>query len=207
MDHRVAQIAARSASELVWLLEHPSLYTAGTSAKDKDLLTTCFPVFKTGRGGQFTYHGPGQRIAYLMLDVKARYGPDVRAFVQDLEAWIIEALSTLGIASRTVPGRVGVWVGDTPESEAKIAALGVRIRQGISLHGVSLNVTTDLSHYSGIVPCGIADRGVTSIADLKNAARMTELDKALRTAFERRFSPVHDIAAPIVAQGIAPPGE
>jgi lipoyl(octanoyl) transferase len=206
METRAAEIASGSAGELVWLVEHPPLYTAGTSAKPEHLVDeTRFPVHKTGRGGELTYHGPGQRIAYVMLDVKARHGGDVRGFVQGLEAWIIEALSSLGVSGRLVDGRVGVWVDEAGAVEAKIAALGIRIRRGISLHGISLNVSPDLSHYEGIVPCGIADRGVTSLAKLGIAASMRDVDNALKVAFEQRFGLVYDapdpLNAPVIIKG------
>jgi lipoyl(octanoyl) transferase len=196
MEARAAAISNGAASELVWLLEHPPLYTSGTSANDNDLLDARFPVHKSGRGGQLTYHGPGQRIAYLMLDVRARFGNDIRAFVRGLEAWVIDALASLGVHGRIVPGRVGVWVGEQPGKEAKIAALGVRIRRGISLHGISLNVSPDLDHYGGIVPCGISDRGVTSLHDQGIPAVMKDVDNALRIAFERRFGLVHAASDP-----------
>lgn len=206
METRAAEIASGSAGELVWLVEHPPLYTAGTSAKPEHLVDeTRFPVHKTGRGGELTYHGPGQRIAYVMLDVKARHGGDVRGFVQRLEAWIIEALSSLGVTGRLVDGRVGVWVDEAGAAEAKIAALGIRIRRGISLHGISLNVSPDLSHYEGIVPCGIADRGVISLAKLGIAATMRDVDNALKVAFEQRFGLVYDapdpLNAPVIIKG------
>lgn len=192
MAERVASIATGSAREVVWLLEHPPLYTAGTSAKPEDLVAPArFPVHRTGRGGQFTYHGPGQRVAYVMLDVKRRFG-DVRAYVSSLEDWIIETLADVGVAGERQPGRVGVWVrrraaSDARGSHDKIAAIGVRLSRWVSSHGVSLNVAPDLSHYSGIVPCGIRDGGVTSLADLGLTAGITEVDRALRATFERRF--------------------
>lgn len=198
MEDRAAAIAQGTAGELVWLLEHPPLYTAGTSAKPEHLVdANRLPVHKTGRGGELTYHGPGQRVAYLMLDVRSRFGGDVRGFVKGLEAWVIDALASLGIAGRMVEGRVGVWV-DTPSgAEAKIAALGIRIRRGVSLHGISLNVEPDLSQYAGIVPCGISDRGVTSVRDMGLDASMKDVDNALRTAFEHRFGLVHDAPDPL----------
>lgn len=197
MELRATEIASGTAGELVWLLEHPPLYTAGTSARPEHLIDAGrFPVHKTGRGGELTYHGPGQRIAYLMLDVKARYGGDVRGFVQGLEAWIIEALASLGVDGRLVEGRVGVWVDLPSGVEAKVAALGIRIRRGVSLHGISLNVSPDLTHYAGIVPCGIGDRGVTSLADLGIAASIKDVDNALRAAFERRFGLVYGAPNP-----------
>ena len=187
MEARAAAIADGRAGELVWLLEHPPLYTAGTSTKPEDLISSRFPVHPTGRGGQLTYHGPGQRVVYLMLDVKARHGSNVRAFVQGLEAWIIDALGSLGVTGRIVPGRVGVWVDERPGAEAKIAALGLRIRRGVSLHGVSLNVAPDLEHYGGIVPCGISDRGVTSLERLGSKASAKDVDKSLRAGVRAAF--------------------
>jgi lipoyl(octanoyl) transferase len=188
MAERVDAICVGSAPELVWLLEHPPLYTAGTSAQSRDLLEPArFPVHATGRGGQFTYHGPGQRVGYVMLDVKRRFG-DVRAFVAALEGWIVDALAELGVAGETRPDRIGVWVrrrGD--DRTRKIAAIGVRLRRWVSSHGVSLNVSPDLSHYAGIVPCGLREEGVTSLADLGVAASLIEVDTALLRAFERRF--------------------
>ncbi len=194
MDARVAQIHAGTAPELVWLLEHPPLYTAGTSARMEDLHDEArFPVFATGRGGQLTYHGPGQRVAYVMLDLKRR-GGDVRAFVHDLEAWLIATLARLGVSGERRPGRVGIWVdrGAHPlggRREDKIAAIGVRVRHWISLHGVSLNLDCDLSHFAGIVPCGIADPryGVTSLRDLGRGVMMPELDRTMRTSFAQIF--------------------
>jgi lipoyl(octanoyl) transferase len=198
MAERVKAIAAGAAPELVWLLQHPPLYTAGTSAKDGDLvLPARLPVHRTGRGGQLTYHGPGQRVAYAMLDVKRRFG-DVRAFVAALEDWVIDALAKLKVEGERRAGRVGVWVR-RPEKGAdaydKIAAIGVRLSRWVSSHGVSLNVAPDLGHYAGIVPCGIADAGVTSLADLGVEASMEVVDKALRSAFERRFAAVLEEAA------------
>ncbi len=205
MAERVTAIAAGNAPELVWLLEHPPLYTAGTSAKPEDLIVPArLPVHHTGRGGQFTYHGPGQRVAYVMLDVKRRFG-DVRAYVSNLEAWVIDTLSVLGVASERQPGRVGVWVrrrehADARGSHDKIAAVGVRLSRWVSSHGVSLNVAPDLSHYAGIVPCGIRDGGVTSLADLGMTTDLAEVDFALRAAFEQRFGPTADLAATTFAR-------
>lgn len=193
MDRRVAAIASGEAAELVWLLEHPPLYTAGTSAKPADLLAPDrFPVFKAGRGGQFTYHGPGQRIAYVMLDVRRR-SADVRAFVTSLEGWIIDTLEAFGVRGEIRPDRVGVWVSRPEKGEGaedKIAAIGIRLRRWISLHGLSLNVEPDLEHFSGIVPCGIAGHGVTSLADLGRIISMPEVDMALVAAFIDRFGPI-----------------
>ena len=214
MAGRVAAIAAGTASELVWLLEHPPLYTAGTSAKPEDLIAPMqLPVHRTGRGGQYTYHGPGQRVAYAMLDVRRRFG-DVRAYVAALEDWIIDTLAAFDVRGERWPGRVGVWVspggvrplaskthiqlggrgeGSDPGHEAalqpraKIAAIGVRLSRWVSSHGIALNVAPDLTHYAGIVPCGIRDAGVTSLAALGRKVSLDEVDGALRAAFERRF--------------------
>jgi lipoyl(octanoyl) transferase len=185
MDARAAAIAEGEAGELIWLLEHPPIYTAGTSAKDTDLLDARFPVYRTGRGGQFTYHGPGQRVAYAMLDLKKR-NPDVRAYVHDLEAWLIETLKQLGVKGERREGRVGIWV-QRGVREDKIAALGVRIKLWVSLHGVALNVAPDLSHFSGIVPCGVLEHGVTSLADLGIDVSMAEVDLALKGSFQKIF--------------------
>jgi lipoyl(octanoyl) transferase len=189
MEERVTQIGAGDAGELVWLLEHPPLYTAGASAKDGDLLDARLPVFKTGRGGQYTYHGPGQRVVYLMLDLKRRQ-PDVRAYVRDLEEWLIHSFARLGVSGETRKGRVGIWVPRNGR-EDKIAAIGVRVRRWVTYHGVSLNVAPDLSHYSGIVPCGIgADvGGVTSLEVLGVRVSMAEVDAALRESYEEIFGP------------------
>ncbi|AHB48459.1 lipoate-protein ligase B [Hyphomicrobium nitrativorans NL23] len=195
MERRAADIRDGKQPELVWLLEHPPLYTAGTSARPADLRDPdSLPVFSTGRGGQFTYHGPGQRIAYVMLDVQRRFGADVRAFVGALERWLIAALSDVGVRGETREGRVGIWIADPgpPPSENKIAALGIRIRRGVSFHGISLNVAPDLSHYAGIVPCGIAEHGVTSLGDLGCQASTKDVDIALRQQFEALFGPTAD---------------
>lgn len=199
MRARATAIANGTARELVWLLEHPPIYTAGTSAADNELLTPDrFPVYQTGRGGRLTYHGPGQRIVYVMLDLKRR-GGDVRAFVHQLESWLLATLEDLGVRSDIREGRVGVWVR-RPEKgdgiEDKIAAIGLRVSRWVSLHGISLNVAPDLSHYAGIVPCGIADHGVTSLADLGMTTDMEVVDKALRRHFERRFGPIEEASAP-----------
>ncbi len=183
MEERVADIRAGNAPELVWLLEHPSLYTAGTSAKAADLLDARFPVHETGRGGQFTYHGPGQRIAYVMLDLKKRQAaPDIKRYVCNLEQWIINSLQEFDIKGQRVDGRVGIWVDN-----AKIAALGVRVRHWVTYHGISINVNPDLSHFSGIVPCGINDAGVTSFEGLGKTIDMSALDSALQLNFEPVF--------------------
>jgi lipoyl(octanoyl) transferase len=193
MEARARAIREGEAAELVWFLEHPPLYTSGTSAKPEDLKDAArFPVFDAGRGGQYTYHGPGQRVAYVMLDVAAR-GRDVRAFVQNLEAWIIAALAAFNVDAGPRDGRVGVWVDRTPAGsplrEDKIAAIGVRLKRWVSFHGISLNVEPDLEHFSGITPCGIADPryGVTSLVDLGIPASMGDVDIALRDAFEAVF--------------------
>lgn len=189
MEARAAAIAAGTAPEMAWLLTHPPIYTAGTSARDADLLEARFPVYRTGRGGQFTYHGPGQRIGYVMLDLKRR-NPDVRAYVHDLEQWLIGALAEFGVKGERREGRVGIWVRrQTPAGprEDKIAALGVRIKRWVTLHGVALNVDPDLSHFSGIVPCGITGHGVTSLADLGIRAGMEDVDAALKRSFQTVF--------------------
>jgi len=190
MEARAGVIADGFAGELVWLLEHPALYTAGVSSKPADLLDPGrFPVFRSGRGGQFTYHGPGQRVAYVMLDLSAR-GRDVRAFVQALQAWIIDALARLGVRGEVRDGRVGVWVERDGAREDKVAAIGVKLRRWVSFHGVSLNVAPDLSHFTGIVPCGVSLHGVTSLADLGRDVGMAEADAALKAAFVEVFGPV-----------------
>jgi lipoyl(octanoyl) transferase len=186
MEARAAAIADGTARELIWLLEHPPIYTAGTSAKEADLLDARFPVYRTGRGGQFTYHGPGQRVGYVMLDLKTRK-PDVRAYVRDLEQWLIETLALLGVKGERRADRVGIWVVRGAR-EDKIAALGVRIRHWVSFHGVALNVEPDLSHFAGIVPCGVRQHGVTSLADLGIPASMTDVDVALKESFAKVFS-------------------
>ncbi|HUH23519.1 MAG TPA: lipoyl(octanoyl) transferase LipB [Brevundimonas sp.] len=200
MEARVAAIAAGEAEEVVWLLEHPPLYTAGVSAKDDDLLAPDrFPVHRTGRGGQFTYHGPGQRVAYVMLDLNRR-GKDVRAFVHGLEDWIIGALDQFGVEAGMREGRVGVWVerkGAGWSREDKIAAIGVKVRKWVSFHGISLNVEPDLDHFGGIVPCGITEHGVTSLVDLGVLATMDEADGALKASFQRVFGPVETGEAPL----------
>ena len=197
MEARVAAIAAGEAEELVWLLEHPPLYTAGVSAKDDDLLAPDrFPVHRTGRGGQFTYHGPGQRVAYVMLDLNAR-GRDVRRLVRGLEQWLILALGSFGVEAGVREGRVGVWVerkgpddhGGLWKREDKIAAIGVKVRRWVTFHGISLNVEPDLDHFSGIVPCGIRDHGVTSLVDLGLPVMMSDVDVRIRESFERVFGP------------------
>src|SRR6188768_1833067 len=194
MEARVAAIAAREASELVWLLEHPPLYTSGTSGRSSDLLDPRFPMFETGRGGQLTYHGPGQRVAYAMLDLKRRR-PDVRAYVAGLEEWIIRTLAAFNVRGERREDRVGVWVARPdkgPGHEDKIAAIGVRLRRWVSFHGIAINVEPELSHFSAIIPCGVADAryGVTSLVDLGLLVTMEDVDVALRQAFEEVFGAV-----------------
>jgi lipoyl(octanoyl) transferase len=201
MEARAAAIADGAARERVWLVEHPPLYTAGTSARDGDLLDARFPIFRTGRGGQFTYHGPGQRVAYVMLDLQRRRR-DVRAFVAALETWLIDTLAAFDVVGERREDRVGVWVRrpdkppglDGTQAEDKIAALGIRVRRWVTFHGVALNVAPDLTHFSGIVPCGIGEAhyGVTSLRDLGRAAALTDVDAALRKVFERRFGATTD---------------
>lgn len=192
MEERAAAIAAGKAREMVWLVQHRPLYTAGTSARDEDLLEPDrFPVHATGRGGEYTYHGPGQRVGYVMLDLNRR-GRDVRAFVRNLEEWLIVALADFGVVGERREGRVGIWVdrgrrGGRPGQEDKIAAIGVRLRRWVSFHGISLNVEPDLSHYEGIVPCGISEHGVTSLVDLGITATMDDVDAALQSAFRKVF--------------------
>ena len=184
MDERAAAIRSGSAKECVWLLEHPPLFTAGTSADPAELFNPeGFPVFDAGRGGRYTYHGPGQRVGYVMLDLDKR-GRDVRRLVDSLEGWIIAGLADLGIDAHRAPGRIGIWVGSGP-GEAKIAALGIRIKRWVTLHGFSINVAPDLAHFGGIVPCGIADFGVTSLADQGKETAMLRVDAALRRSFHR----------------------
>jgi lipoyl(octanoyl) transferase len=200
MEARAAAIAEGRAGELVWLLEHPPLYTAGVSARPGDLLDPGrFPVFETGRGGQFTYHGPGQRVAYVMLDLSTRR-KDVRAFVAALEAWVIGALARFNVKGEVRSGRVGVWVerrtAGAPPREDKIAAVGIKLRRWVSFHGVALNVEPDLSHFDGIVPCGVTDHGVTSLVDLGLPVTMDEADAALKAAFQEVFGAIED-AAPL----------
>lgn len=186
MEKHVAAIRAGDGRELVWLLEHPALYTAGASARPEDLLDTGrLPVHVTGRGGQYTYHGPGQRVAYVMLDLKSR-GGDLRAYVSRLEDWLIATLAHYGVRGERRAGRVGVWVVDGA-SEAKIAAIGIRVRRWVTYHGVSLNVAPNLDHYQGIVSCGIHEHGVTSLKDLGVEATMDEVDEVLRGTFETLF--------------------
>ncbi len=187
MEARVAAIRAGTAPELVWLLEHPPLYTAGTSALERDLVEPGFlPVYRTGRGGQYTYHGPGQRVGYVMLDLRRR-GADLRAYVRGLEEWLIRTLAAFGVEGQRRPGRVGIWIDEGGGRESKIAAIGVRVRHWVSFHGVALNVDPDLGHYRGIVPCGISEHGVTSLARLGVTADAPSVDRALRQAFAEVF--------------------
>jgi lipoyl(octanoyl) transferase len=193
MEARAAAIAAGAAPEQVWLLEHPPLYTAGTSARPEELIEPRFPVHHVGRGGQFTYHGPGQRVAYVMLDLNRRR-PDVRAFVATLEEWLIRTLAAFNLHGERRDDRIGVWVRRPDKGEGfedKIAAIGIRVRKWVTLHGIALNVEPELSHFSGIVPCGVSERryGVTSFADLGQPVSMAEVDMALRRAFEALFGP------------------
>ena len=202
MEARAEAIAAGRAPERVWLIEHPPLYSAGTSARPEDLIDPRFPIHRAGRGGQFTYHGPGQRVAYVMLDLRRRR-PDVRAYVAALETWLIDALTAFRVAGETREDRVGVWVvrPDKPRgargepAEDKIAAIGVRVRRWATFHGAALNVAPDLSHFSGIAPCGVREPhlGVTSLADLGRTATLAEVDRALRASFERIFGPTAGI--------------
>ena len=201
MEARVAGISSGDAVEQVWLVQHPPLYTAGTSADDDDLLDAGkFPVFRAGRGGEFTYHGPGQRVGYVMLDIDQR-GRDIRRYVRDLEEWMIVALAAFGVDGERRDGRVGIWVdrgrhGGPAGREDKIAAIGVRLRRWVSFHGVSLNICPDLSHYDGIVPCGISQHGVTSLRDLGIDATVAEVDVVLRTSFESVFGRPTVISTP-----------
>jgi lipoyl(octanoyl) transferase len=196
MERRAADIATGRASELVWLLEHPPLYTAGTSASPADMIEARFPLYESGRGGQMTYHGPGQRVAYVMLDLKHR-GPDVRRFVAALEEWIIRSLAAFNVRGERRDDRIGVWVR-RPEKgedrEDKIAAIGIRVKQWVTLHGMALNVDPDLSHFSGIVPCGVSDQrfGVTSLSDLGMPVSIAEVDMVLRREFEPLFGQTTD---------------
>ena len=195
MEARADAIAKGNASEAIWLVEHPALYTAGTSANHKDLIdANRFPVFNSKRGGQYTYHGPGQRVVYVMLDLN-RHGKDVRAFVQKLEQWVISTLACFNVKGAIRGGRIGVWV-DRPEKpltpaglrqEDKIAAIGIRLRKWVSFHGLSINVDPDLSHFEGIIPCGIREHGVTSLVDLGLPVSMADLDMALKDQFEKQF--------------------
>ncbi|MDP2299037.1 MAG: lipoyl(octanoyl) transferase LipB [Pseudolabrys sp.] len=196
MDARVEAIARGDAPEMVWLVEHPPLYTAGTSAKTADVLDARFPVFESGRGGQMTYHGPGQRVGYVMIDLRRR-GPDLRRFVATLEEWIIRTLAAFNVRGERREDRIGVWVKRPDKGEGyedKIAALGIRVKKWVTLHGISINVEPDLSHFDGIVPCGVSVQryGVTSLVDLGIPAAMTDVDVALRGAFQELFGATQD---------------
>ena len=198
MDERVDLIQKGNAKELVWLLEHPPLYSAGTSAKPQDLLTpNRFPVFKTGRGGQYTYHGPGQRVAYVMLDLNRRRR-DIRAYVSSLETWIINTLAKFNIRGERRSDRIGIWVRRTDlnnfEREDKIGAIGIRIKRWVTLHGISINVAPDLEHFGGIIPCGIGGYGVTSFEDIGQPLEFYDLDVELRTEFDRLFGEYGEMA-------------
>lgn len=183
MERRVAAIREGTADEAVWLLEHPPLYTAGTSAKAEDLLNPRFPVYQTGRGGQYTYHGPGQRVAYVMLDLKKRQRePDIKKYVWQLEEWVIRTLADFGVTGERREGRVGIWVRDG-RTESKIAAVGVRVRHWVTYHGISINVNPDLSHFSGIIPCGIKEFGVTKLQNLCSDATLNKIDSSLKANF------------------------
>lgn len=199
MENRAAEIAAGNAPEAIWLLEHPPLYTGGTSARAEDLIQARFPVYPAGRGGQYTYHGPGQRVAYAMLDLTQR-GRDVRCLVKGLEQWVIDTLAAHNIRGERRDGRVGVWVQRPDKGigrEDKIAAIGVRVRKWVTFHGISLNVDPDLGHYDGIVPCGITDQGVTSFEDLGQLLSMAEVDSVLRAKFETIFGPTANAKSPL----------
>lgn len=198
MEARAIDIAAGKAPELIWLLEHPPLYTAGTSANAADVINAQFPVYESGRGGQLTYHGPGQRVAYVMIDLRRR-GPDVRRFVTTLEEWIIRTLASFNVNGEPREDRIGVWVRRPDKSEGyedKIAAIGIRVKQWVTLHGMAINVEPDLSHFSGIVPCGVREQryGVTSLADLGICVTMKDVDTVLRREFERLFGRTADQA-------------
>lgn len=183
MEERAAAIHSGGAEERIWLLEHPPLYTAGTSADPAELIDRRFPVYDAGRGGRYTYHGPGQRVAYIQLDLTRR-GRDVRRFVHAVEGWVIDALAMLGVEARRAPGRIGIWCDDAQGREAKIGAIGVRVRRWVTLHGLSINVAPDLSHFGGIVPCGIAEFPVTSLEALGKTASMADVDAALASTLE-----------------------
>lgn len=193
MEAQAAKISADGGGEALWFLEHPALYTAGTSAQREDLIDAArLPVFETGRGGEYTYHGPGQRVVYVMLDLRTRR-QDVRAFVRALEGWIIDALAEFGVLGERRDGRVGIWVrrpDKGPAVEDKIAAIGLRVRKWVTFHGISINVSPDLSHYQGIVPCGISEHGVTSLQDLEVDCSMADLDEALLGAFPKWYGDV-----------------
>lgn len=187
MEERIAKIHLGEANEMVWLLEHPSIYTAGTSASSHDLISSMgFPIYESGRGGQYTYHGPGQRVAYLMLDLKKRE-EDLRKYVENLENWIIQTLKELGINSERKSGRVGIWTIDKNNQESKIAAIGIRVRKWVTYHGIAINVNPNLEHYNGIIPCGIREFGVTSLKELGHNIAYAELDNILKRKFYEFF--------------------
>ena len=193
MEARAAAVRAGDAPELVWLLEHPPLFTAGTSADPAELFNPMgFPVFEAGRGGRYTYHGPGQRVGYVILDLEKR-GRDIRRFVHSLEGWMITSLGEVGVSARREPGRIGIWTGEGP-SEAKIGAIGVRVRRWVTMHGFSINAAPDLSHFAGIVPCGIAEYGVTSLERLGLDPSMNRLDQALERSFPAFLNSLSDIS-------------
>jgi lipoyl(octanoyl) transferase len=193
MESRAAAVRAGEASELVWLLQHPPLFTAGTSADPSELSNPLdFPVYEAGRGGRYTYHGPGQRVGYLILDLEKR-GKDIRCFVHSLEGWMISALGRLGVEARREPGRIGIWTGIGP-TEAKIGAIGVRVKRWVTLHGFSINVAPELAHFGGIVPCGIAEYGVTSLQALGQNSSMEQLDQALEEEFPSFLNALRDIS-------------
>lgn len=195
MESRAAAIAARTAGERVWLIEHPPLYTAGTSADSAELLDPRFPVYNAGRGGRYTYHGPGQRVGYLNINLAER-GKDIRNFVHHLEGWVIAALGEFGVAARRAEGRIGIWTDDLSGREAKIGAIGVRVRRWVTLHGFSVNIDPDLSHFSGIVPCGISEFPVTSLTALGKSATMANFDAALATHFPAFIASLRRCPAP-----------
>ncbi|MPT49305.1 MAG: lipoyl(octanoyl) transferase LipB [Sphingobium sp.] len=182
MEARAAAIHAGTAPERIWLIEHPPLYTAGTSANEADLIDPRFPVYNAGRGGKYTYHGPGQRVGYLNLDL-TRHGRDIRHFVQEVEGWVIRSLADFGVQARTAEGRIGIWTDTLDGREAKIGAIGVRVRHWVTLHGFSVNIAPDMTHFAGIVPCGISEFPVTSLAELGKSVSMTEFDDALHRHF------------------------
>jgi lipoyl(octanoyl) transferase len=200
MEQRVAAIRANAAAEMVWLLEHPPLYTRGTSARDEELLQPDrFPVYRAGRGGRYTYHGPGQRVVYVMLDLAQR-GLDVRCYVHQLEEWAIRVLAQFGLTGERREGRVGIWVANRDIGEAKIAAIGVRVRRWVTYHGMAINVAPDLDHFRGIVPCGIAEHGVTSLAALGISATVSDVDAALRSSFDHVFGELPACSSETLAQ-------
>jgi lipoyl(octanoyl) transferase len=193
MELRAAAVRDGKASELIWLLEHPPLFSAGTSADPAELSNPMgFPVYQAGRGGRYTYHGPGQRVGYVILDLEKR-GRDIRRFVHSLEGWMIDALGEFGVPARREPGRIGIWTGEGP-AEAKIGAIGVRVRRWVTMHGFSINVAPDLSHFGGIIPCGISEYGVTSLSELGQEASMERLDSALKRTFPSFLNALSDIS-------------